>query len=50
MNNPEDYMIAYIGLLYDMALWQVGDSKDQNGSFNMAMRKEKQNLLKLQAT
>ena len=43
-------MIAYIGLLYDMALWQVGDSKDQNGSFNMAMRKEKQNLLKLQAT
>jgi len=30
---------------YGTALWQVGDSKEQNGSFNIAMTKSKQELL-----
>ena len=32
-------------MLYGTALLQVGDSKEQNGSFNMAITKAKQNLL-----
>ena len=40
-NNPEDQWIAYIGVPYGTVLWQVGDSKEQNGSFNMVMTKEK---------
>ena len=34
-----------IGVPYGTALWQVGDSKEQNGSFNMAMTRVKQELL-----
>jgi len=32
-------------MLYGTALWQVGDSKEQNGSFNIAFAKAKQDLL-----
>ena len=45
VNTPEDNWIACIGVPYGTALWQVGDSKEQNGSFNMAMTKAKQRLL-----
>ena len=34
-----------IGVPYGTALWQVGDSKGQNGSFNIAMTKAKQHPL-----
>ena len=34
-----------LGVPYGTALWQVGDSKEQNGSFNIAMTKAKQELL-----
>jgi len=47
VNTPQDHWIACIGVPYGTALWQVGDSKEQNGSFNMAITKAKQNLLEL---
>ena len=47
VNTPEDHWVACIGVPYGTALWQVGDSKEQNGSFNMAMTKAKQDLLAL---
>ena len=34
-----------IGVPYGTALWQIGDSKEQNGSFNMAITKAKDHLL-----
>ncbi len=45
VNTPEDNYIACIGVPHSTALWQVGDSKGQHGSFNMAMTKAKQRLL-----
>ena len=50
VNDPEDHWIACIGVPYGTALWQVGDSKEQNGSFNMAMTREKQKLLEYKDT
>ena len=47
VNTPEDHWIACIGVPYVDVLWQVGDSKEQNGSFKMAIAKAKQNLLEL---
>ena len=47
VNTPEDHWIACIGVPYGTVLWQVGDSKEQNGSFSMAMMKAKQELLAL---
>ena len=47
VNTPKDHWVACIGVPYGTALWQVGDSKEQNGSFNMAITKAKQNLLEL---
>ena len=46
INNPADHWIVCIGVPYGTSLWQVGDSKEQNGSFNMSMTKGKQLLLK----
>jgi len=37
--------VVCIGVPYGTALWQVGDSKEQNGSFNIAMTRSKQELL-----
>ena len=34
-----------LGVPYGTALWQVGDSKAQNGSFHIALTKAKQDLL-----
>ena len=45
INTPEDYWVVCLGVPYGTALWQVGDSKEQNGSFNIAFNKAKQELL-----
>ena len=45
INTPEDHYVTCIGVPYGTALWQVGDSKEQNGSFNMAMTSEKRKLV-----
>ena len=45
INHPEDNWVVCIGVPYGTALWQVGDSKEQNGSFNMSMTKSKLDLL-----
>ena len=50
INTPEDHYVTCIGVPYGTALWQVGDSKEQNGSFNMAMTLEKRNLVKKKRT
>ena len=36
-----------LGVPYGTAYWQVGDSKEQNGSFNIAMTDAKRKLLDL---
>ena len=48
VNDPDDHWIACIGVPYGTALWQV--SEEQNGSFNMSMTREKQNLLEFKDT
>ena len=35
----------FIGVLYGTTLWQVGDSKEQNGLFNIAITKAKKELM-----
>ena len=45
INNPDHEWVVCIGTPYGTALWQVGDSKECNGSFNIAITKAKQNLL-----
>ncbi len=47
INHPEDNWVVCIVVPYGTALWQVGDSKEQNGSFNMLMTKSKIELLEL---
>ena len=39
--------VVCIGVPYGTSLWQVGDSSEQNGSYNMALSKAKQNLIEL---
>ena len=34
-----------IGVPYGTALWQVGDSSDQNGTYNIALAKMKEKLI-----
>ena len=41
INEPEDNGVVCIGVPYGTVLWQVRDSKEQNGSFNMSMTKLK---------
>jgi len=45
INTPKDHWVVCIGVPYGTALWQVGDSKEQNGSFNIAMYRAKKELL-----
>ena len=45
INTPKDNWIVCIGVPYGTALWQVGDSKEQNGSFNINMTKAKTKML-----
>ena len=47
VNTPKDHWVDCIGVPYGTALWQVGDSKEQNSSFNMTVTKAKQNLFEL---
>ena len=50
INTPKDHWVCCIGVPYGTALWQVGDSKEQNGSFNIAMSRAKQQLVELKET
>ena len=45
INTPEDHWVVCLGVPYGTALWQVGDSKEQNGSFNIAFARAKADLL-----
>ena len=45
INTPEDHWVVCLGVPYGTALWQVGDSKEQNGSFNVSFAQAKQDLL-----
>ena len=47
INNPRDHWIVYFGVPFGTALWQVGDSKEQNGRFNIALKKAKDTVLKM---
>ena len=37
INDKTTEWCVYLGVPYGTAYWQVGDNKEQNGSFNMAM-------------
>ena len=45
INKPKDHWVVCFGLPYGTALWQVGDSKEQNGSFNIALNSAKDEVL-----
>ena len=45
INNPSHQWVVCIGVPYGTSYWQVGDSKEQNGSFNIAMTKAKYKLV-----
>ena len=47
INNKTTEWCVCLGVPYGTAYWQVGDSKEQNGSFNMAMTDAKRKLLDL---
>ena len=44
INNPETRWNVCIGVPYGTALWQVGDSLEQNGAFKMNMSTAKRDL------
>ena len=46
INNPEHLWTFAIGVPYGTALWQVGDSTEQNGCFKMHTSKKKNELLR----
>ena len=39
-DKSHEWMVC-IGVPYGTAIWQIGDSKEQNDSFNIAMTQEK---------
>ena len=45
INTTRDYWVVCIGVPYGTAFWQVKDSKEQNGSFNIALGKAKKELV-----
>ena len=47
VNNPDHQWCVCLGVPYGTSLWQIGDSKEQNGSFNIASSKAKIALLKM---
>ena len=47
INDSTTEWCVCLGVPYGTAYWQVGDSKEQNGSFNMAMTDAKRKLLDL---
>ena len=50
INTPKDNWVCCIGVPYGTALWQVGDSKEQNGSFNVAISQAKIDLVSKKET
>ena len=47
INDSTTEWCVCLGVPYGTTYWQVGDSKEQNGSFNMAMIDAKRKLLDL---
>jgi hypothetical protein len=45
INNPNHRWSVCIGVPYGTALWQVGDSPEQNGNFKISMSKKKEEIL-----
>ena len=45
INTPPHEWVVTIGTPYGTAYWQVGDSKEQNGSFKIAVTKAKCNIM-----
>ena len=45
ISNPDHEWAVCIGVPYGTALWQVGDSEEQNGSMNMASVTEKRAII-----
>ena len=45
VNNPAHPWCACIGVPYGTYLWQVGDSEEQNGTFNMESTKAKMRIV-----
>ena len=45
VTNPDHPWMVCIGIPYGTSMWQVADSKQQNGSFKIAIGKAKQKLL-----
>ena len=44
--DPNHEWVVVIGVPYGTALWQVGDSSEQNGAYNISLAKGKEILLK----
>jgi hypothetical protein len=47
MNSPEHRWSVVIGVPYGTALWQVGDSRQQNGMFKVFLVKRKEYIMRL---
>ena len=45
ITNPDHEWVVVIGVPYGTALWQIGDSAEQNGATNIASVKEKQQII-----
>ena len=45
ITNPDHEWVVVIGVPYGTALWQIGDSAEQNGAMNIASVKEKQQII-----
>ena len=46
INHPDHQWCVCLGVPYGTSLWQIGDSKKQNGSFKLASTEAKVELLK----
>ena len=46
--NPAHEWVICIGVPYGTAVWQVGDSAEQNGSYNMASVVQTRNIVNAQ--
>ena len=48
INDPDHIWVVLLSMPYSTAIWQVGDSSEQNGTFNIEMTKAKEALVELQ--
>ena len=46
-NNPEDHWVICISVPCGTALWQIGDSKVQDGSFSIGMARRKKEFVQI---